>query len=158
VDEEQLSEMEDNQAMFVQTAQEVSSGGGRLTLRGLAPSTLYFSDRPQRVVGHLSTAQFVDLWDEGDNSFAEDPPNAVLAFLEPGDDVPEHAVVVLQDPSVDDGAVSYAIDVLEGPVPSATGPATLFIDPLGRPMTPVSVAGVHRRARRRTRRAVRRRL
>ena len=34
------------------------------------------------------------------------------------------------------------------------GPATLFIDPIGRPASPTSVAGVHRRHRRRTRRRV----
>jgi hypothetical protein len=152
MDEQTLSEMEENQAMFVQTAREVSSDGSVLTLHGIAPSTLYFSDRPKRVVGHLSAAQFVDLWDEGDNSFADDPPNGVLAFLEPGDEVPEHAVVVLKDPSLDGGALSYAIDVLEGPIPAQVGAATLFIDPLGRPLSPMSVAGVHRRVRRRERR------
>jgi hypothetical protein len=26
---------------------------------------------------------FVDMWDEGEDSFQDDPPNAVLAFLEP---------------------------------------------------------------------------
>jgi hypothetical protein len=43
------------------------------------------SDRPQRVVGHMTTGDFVDLWGgEGDNSFKTDPPNAVLAFVESG--------------------------------------------------------------------------
>jgi hypothetical protein len=32
----------------------------------------------------MTTADFVELWDEGENSFEEDPPNAVPAFLEPG--------------------------------------------------------------------------
>ena len=31
----------------------------------------------------MGTVDFVDLWAEGDNSFEQDPPNAVLAFLEP---------------------------------------------------------------------------
>ena len=33
----------------------------------------------------MTTVDFVGLWAEGDNSFEEAPPNAVLAFLEPGD-------------------------------------------------------------------------
>ncbi len=33
----------------------------------------------------MSTHQFVELWAEGDNSFADDPPNAVLSFAEPDD-------------------------------------------------------------------------
>jgi hypothetical protein len=36
-------------------------------------------------------------------------------------------------------------------VPAATGPCALFIDPFGRPLSPVSAAGMHRRARRRMR-------
>jgi hypothetical protein len=146
-------QLETEESMFVQTAQGIDSDGGTLTLRGVTPSTLYFSDRPQRVVGHMTTADFVDLWAVGDNSFEADPPNAVLAFLEPGGDVPEDAVVVLKAPNLDEaGDLAYSIEVLEGTVPAHTGPVTLFIDPFGRPLSPVSVCGVRRRSRRRARR------
>ena len=145
-------QLETEESMFVQTAQGIERAGGTLTLRGVTPSTLYFSDRPQRVVGHLTTADFVDLWDAGDNSFEADPPNAVLSFLEPDADVPDDAVVVLQQPRLADGELSYSIEVLEGDVPAHTGPVTLFIDPFGRPLSPVSVCGVRRRERRRMRR------
>jgi hypothetical protein len=148
-----LSEqLETEEAMFVQTAQSIDSTDGALTLRGITPSTLYFSDRPQRVVGHMSTADFVDLWGAGDNSFETDPPNAVLAFLEPGADAPTDAVIVIKEPRLINGDLSYTIDVLEGAVPANTGPVTLFIDPFGRPLSPVSVCGVRRRGRRRARR------
>jgi hypothetical protein len=146
-------QLETEESMFVQTAQGIDSGGGTLTLRGVTPSTLYFSDRPQRVVGHMTTADFVDLWAIGENSFESDPPNAVLSFLEPGGEVPEDAVVVLTKPNLDGvGDLAYSIEVLEGTVPAHTGPVTLFIDPFGRPLSPVSVCGVRRRERRRTRR------
>ncbi len=78
----------------------------------------------------------------------------MLAFLEPGDDAPEDAVVVIRDPRLADGSSTYAIEVLEGVVPAVTGPVTLFIDPFGRPLSPVSVCGVRRRERRRDRRRV----
>jgi hypothetical protein len=146
-------QLETEESMFVQTARGIDSDAGTLTLRGVTPSTLYFSDRPQRVVGHMSTADFVDLWGIGDNSFAADPPNAVLSFLEPGADVPEDAVVVLTKPNLDGaGDLAYSIEVLEGTVPAHSGPVTLFIDPFGRPLSPVSVCGVRRRERRRMRR------
>jgi hypothetical protein len=148
-----IDQLDADQAMFVQTARATRSQDVTLTLVGVTPSTLYFSDRPQRVVGHLSTADFVDLWDEGENSFASDPPNAVLAFLESGQDEPQEAVVVIRDPRIADGDLTYTIEVLEGSVPAGSGPVTLFIDPLGRPMSPVSVCGVRRRGRRRSRRA-----
>ncbi len=148
VTEKQLEDME---ALFVQTAAGMSSDGGTITLQGLSPSTLYFADRPQREVGHMSTRQFVTNWGEGENSFAENPPNAVLSFAEPGDRLPEDTVVVIQDPHLDGDAISYSIKVLDGTVPNATGPCALFIDPFGRPLSPVSAAGMHRRERRRRR-------
>ena len=145
-------QLETEEAMFVQTAQGIESADGTLTLRGITPSTLYFSDRPERVTGQMATSDFVDLWGAGENSFEADPPNAVLSFLEPGADVPEDAVVVLTEPRLSGGELSYSIDVLEGAVPAHTGPVTLFIDPFGRPPSPVSVCGVRRRQRRRMRR------
>jgi hypothetical protein len=144
-------QLEDMQALFVQTAASMTSGQGTITLQGVSPSTLYFADRPQREVGHLLSRQFVANWAAGDNSFADNPPNAVLSFAEPGDRLPEDAVVVIQDPRLDGDALTYSIKVIDGTVPAATGPCALFIDPLGRPLSPVSVAGMHRRAVRRGR-------
>lgn len=152
IDNDERKPTDEIEAMFVQTATSAVGQRGRLTLRGLAPSTLYFSDRPQRVVGHISNRQFVDLWGEGDNSFREDPPNAVLAFLEEGDRRPEDVVVTLREPSLVGDELTYDIQVLESSLPAKAGPCTLFIDPLGRPLSPRSVAGAHRRTRHRDRR------
>jgi hypothetical protein len=142
-------QLEDMEALFVQTAASMISDRGTITLHGLSPSTLYFADRPQREVGHMLSRQFVANWAAGDNSFAEDPPNAVLSFAEPGDRTPEDAVVAIQDPHLDGDALTYSIKLLDGTVPAAAGPCALFIDPMGRPLSPVSVAGMHRRAVRR---------
>jgi len=153
-DTQMIEELEAEQSMFVQTAQGMTSDGTTLTLNEVTPATLYFSDRPKRIVGHMATTDFVDLWAEGENSFEEDPPNAVLAFLEAGDQVPEDAVIVIQQPHLQNGQLTYAIEALEGAVPTQAGPVTLFIDPFGRPLSPVSVCGVRRRERRRERRRI----
>ena len=100
----------------------------------------------------MTTADFVDLWDEGDNSFESDPPNAVLSFLQPGDEVPEDAVVVIKEPHLDGGRAHLRDPGPRRKVPAKAGPVTLFIDPFGRPLSPVSVCGVRRRERRRDRR------
>jgi hypothetical protein len=151
-DAEIVKELEEIEALFVQTAHAVKQVDGRIVLQGVSPSTLYFSDRPQRVVGHIGTPQFVDIWDDGENSFAEDPPNAVLAFIEQGDAVPEDVVIEISDPTLVGADLSYAATVLEGTLPERAGPSTLFIDPIGRPLSPVSIAGMNRRDRRRDRR------
>ena len=120
-----------------------------LTLAGVSPATLYFSDRPERVVGHMTNEQFVEGWSLGDNNFAADPPNAVLSYIDAGDDRPEDCVVVLGDPKIGVDSIGYKYQLLEGSVPESSGACTLFIDPLGRPLSPVSVAGMRRRQRRR---------
>ena len=61
-------------------------------------------------------------------------------------------MIVITEPQLTNGDLSYSIEVLEGAMPTIAGPVTLFIDPFGRPLSPVSVCGVRRRERRRTRR------
>ena len=144
--------LEEIEAMFVQVARGMTIDGDRLTLHGLAPATLYFSDRPQRVVGHLSAQQFVEEWDKGENSFAADPPNAVLSFLDTDGETPDDAIVVIKNPGLEGDRISYTVQVLEGSLPAKAESCSLFIDPFGRPLSPVSLAGMNRgRARRRRR-------
>ena len=125
------------EALFVQSAQGVTSDDGMIKLHGLAPSTLMFSDRPERIVGHLTTEQFVDGWGHGENSFLEDPPNAVLSFLGEGDGSPEDVVVTLTNPQMEGEGLTYNAAVLDGELPDSSGPCSLFIDPVGRPLSPV---------------------
>ncbi len=138
--------------MFVQTASGVRTDNETMTLLGLTPHTIYCSDRPERIVGHITTHRFLQWWGDGDDSFAADPPNAVLAWGEPGTDAPEEAVVVISEPAVTSEGLQYRIQTLQGTPPVKAGPCVLFIDPLGRPLSPVSVAGVRRRDMRRDRR------
>jgi hypothetical protein len=148
-----MSEQEEIiQELFVQTAHGAEHADGRLILRNVAPSTLFFSDRPQRIVGHLSTQEFVETWGEGEDSFAEDPPNAVLSFIAKGEMEPWNTVIEISDPMVAGADLSYAAKVLEGSLPTSAEGCTLFIDPIGRPLSPVSLAGMNRRGRRRARR------
>jgi hypothetical protein len=83
------------------------------------------------------------------NSFAEDPPNAVISFLDADGERPEGAIVVLKEPHLEGSSITYTVDVLEGSLPASADSVSIFIDPFGRPLSPVSVAGMHRRARRR---------
>ena len=62
-------QVEEIEAMFVQGAHGMTTSDGTITFQGPAHSTLFFADRPQRVVGHLQTRKFVDEWGDGENSF-----------------------------------------------------------------------------------------
>ena len=141
------------QYLLVQTAHQVSFKGDKMTLHGVGPSTLFFSDRPERIVGHGTTEEYIRDWARGEDSFADDPPNATLSIFDDGSEKIEDIVVTIQNPILAEDDLIYTVNVLDGTPPSAGGPCSLFIDVIGRPLTPLSVAGA---ARRSSRRAVRR--
>jgi hypothetical protein len=138
------------EALFVQTAHSMSYDDGKLTLQTLAPTTLFFSDRPDRVTGHISSEEFVDTWDKGPDSFASNPPNAVLSIFHT--DMVSDIVVELMEPVLAGQQLTYGVVILDGEMPASGGPSALFIDVIGRPLSPVSVSGMHRRDRRQDRR------
>lgn len=134
--------------LLVQSSQGFSYDGDRLTLHGTSPTTTYFSDRPDRIAGHLSLEQAYEWGRSGEDSFVADPPNATLSILEEGEMA--NVVITMSDAVIDGDAINFAVDVLEGELPARGGPNTLFIDVIGHPLTPLSVAGHHRRTRRRS--------
>jgi len=150
------SEPGDVEYMFAQTAAGIGINlDGRITLHSVSSTTLWFSDRPYRLTGHTQTSDFVSQWGQGADNFAENPPNALLSIFE--EDTVNDVVVILSDPQLDNGDLSYAVDISEGDLTPSEGPVSLFIDMIGRPMTATSVAGVRRRGRRRGRRRAMRR-
>jgi hypothetical protein len=130
--------------LFVQNAKGVAidKDKGTLTLKGISPTTLFFSDRPVRMAGHYNMKEYLATWDEGRDSFSADPPNATLSVFEQGQDDLLDVVVKLQNPRVQGDDLIYDITLIdkEGPLPKKGGPASLFID----------IFGVWRRAARRT--------
>lgn len=140
------------ETLFVQNAKDVAMDAKTLTLKGVNPIVVFFCDRPNRHAGHLSSAEFLKSWEQGKDSFTDNPPNAVLSVLD-GDTAHDVVVELLSKPRVNGDELTYDIRVIDGDVVSKGGANSLFIDRFGRPFTPLSVAGV---ARRTTRRAVRR--
>ena len=147
-DQEQ-PDLDEVQLLFVQNAQDVVMDNDRLTLVGVNPTTIFFSDRPKRIAGHMSTEDFVLDWQEktGKESFHTKPPNAAMSIF--GDEEIVDVVLTLKNPRLAGGALVYDINVLDMEQPIPSGPVSLFIDPIGRPLSPTSVVGVHRRRRRR---------
>jgi hypothetical protein len=140
------SEDGDAQFLMVQSAYAAKLENGVLRLDGVSPSTMYFSDRPERIVGHLPTKFFADYWNEGE-TFNKVPPNAALSILET--EAVEDVVVVLKSMRIEGHDAVYEVDVLEGPESLEGGANGLFIDNAGQPATPHSAAGHHRRTKRR---------
>lgn len=131
--------------LFVQSSKGFSYDGSSLTVTGTSPTTTFFSDRPDRIAGHTSLEEAY-AW--GHPSFSENPPNATLSTLAEGEIA--NVVVTLMNSVVEGDTITWDVDILEGDLPASGGPNTLFIDVIGRPLTPLSVAGVNRRTRRRS--------
>ncbi len=55
----------------------------------------------------------------------------------------------LREPRLGGGALIYDVEVLDGASEIESGASALFIDIIGAPLTPLSVAGVDRRTARR---------
>jgi hypothetical protein len=71
------------QFLAIQRAQsgsisEIKATTYTLSLTNMSNDTILFSDRPERIVETVSTADFVGNWNTGPNSFAADAPNDAL--------------------------------------------------------------------------------
>lgn len=132
--------------MFVQTADsglfipvEGEENLYHLTLEGVAGNTIYFSDRPERVVGQAPMGDFLD-----GLGFSEDnPPNAALEILE-AEESTDLVVLELFDPAyhAESNTLEYTASILQEPdhsyavfnerhdkeIPKSFGANSLFID------------------------------
>lgn len=135
--------------LFVQTANSMTfdRATSKLTLHGVSPITVFFSDRPERIAGNMKTTAFVPFWSKGKESFLSDPPNADISIVE-GESL-RQVVAVLKDPVLKGSALSYTVKILQGDMPVKGSDVSVFIDVIGMPLTPVSYAGVARRSFRR---------
>ena len=123
------------QLMFVQSADDLKVDAAKSTFRlvKVNQQTMYFSDRPKRIVGHIKMADYLKEWTAkaGKDNFGADPPNATLSVYEPGK--PDNTIVVvkLTNPVVDGADLVYSYKVLNGTMPANGGPTALFIDWIG---------------------------
>lgn len=100
---------------------------GRVHLTGV-PFVVFFSDRPNRIAGHISVESLIDAWDEGKDSFQSDPPNAALSVF--GATGSTTVVVELMRPFLVNGDLTFDAVSLQGSLPSTFGPFSVFIDEL----------------------------
>jgi hypothetical protein len=145
-DEQPANETQEVRYMFVQTASSGSfapvAGNDTLftlTLEGVSPETIAFSDRPERVVRPVAMQQFLDSM--GFNGSC--PPNAAIEILDAKENE-DLAVAELFAPVYDapNQTLQYSMRILEEAnlsyaefnerndktLPATFGPAVLFID------------------------------
>jgi hypothetical protein len=137
-------ESSENSWLFSHTAdagslEKQSDGSYRLTLTGIDPHVMAFTDRPARATRIIGIQALADAWDE---LFASAPPNAVL--VEHGSNGEADSVVLeLTSPEVKGNSITFTAQVLDAEkaqgmsglvgtlhaeVPSSFSQASLFID------------------------------
>jgi hypothetical protein len=136
-------------SLIVLNSKGATLSGQTLTLTGVTPDSIVFADRPVRSAGHVRTAYVLEEWTDASGSFAKDPPNATVSALSKDGSALRDAVVVLRSPRLEGDRLTFNVQVLEGDLTGADGPASIFIDIIGMPLTPMSYAGVARRTARR---------
>ena len=116
--------------LFFQHSDSATLTESTLKLTGVSPQTGWFTNRPYRGAGQTLTEEFISRWGQGDDSFADDPPNADLACTVNGEVV--NYVVELMSPELIGDELTYEIQVLGGVEPPlemvCDNPAHLFID------------------------------
>jgi hypothetical protein len=124
--------------LFVQSSKGLrfDKATNKLTLTGVSPATVFFTDRPDRIAGNMKTTSFIPFWSEGKDSFKSNPPNADISLIE-GSKL-NQIVVELQDPVLANDDLTYTVKVLQGEMPATAADVSVFIDIIGRPLTPFS--------------------
>jgi len=123
------------QYMFVQIADNIKVDKAAKTFRlvNVNQQTLYFTDRPVRIAGHIKMDAYLKEWtaQAGKDNFGQDPPNAVLSVYEPGQTDNTTAVVEITRPEIDGFDLVYNYKLIEGSLPAGGGATSLFIDWIG---------------------------
>ena len=128
----------DVQFLSIQTAQsgsfsQVNDTAYTLELNNVSDSTIMFSDRPERIVETVSTADFVGNWTVGQNSFAADAPNTALIVEDIQTVELDTSIIELFNPmyGMNTNTLTYTIVAENGTsieLPNEFGRSTLVID------------------------------
>jgi hypothetical protein len=122
-------------SMIVLNARGAKLAGQKLTLDGVSPNAIVFADRPVRAAGHALTAHLLEEWSSSaPDSFAKDPPNATVSVMNKANASVADVVLVLKAPKLEGDKLTFDVQLLEGDLANADGPATVFIDIVNLPM------------------------
>lgn len=109
------------------TATTIDNGEQRITITGVPPTSMWFTDRPGHVAGAESTE---DLLTDFFTNFPDNPPNATISMLVGGQ--PETRIITLSDPLLDGSTVEFTSTPLEndpwGVIPSSATDISVTID------------------------------
>ena len=108
---------------------------GTLVLNGVAPNVVVFADRPIRAAGHARTSRLVEAWKSGgDIGFDKVAPNATVSVLNLAKAELTTAVLALKRARLEGDRLTFDVDLLDGDLGGADGPASVFIETVNVPL------------------------
>jgi hypothetical protein len=115
--------------LFVMHSENGYLKDSELFLGNVGPNTLYFSDRPYRIAGHMETKKFLNTWGyDTEESFDNVPPNVVISFKK-GDKFVDMTVEI-STPELDGSDVIFNVKrILESDVEIKAGEKVRFQNP-----------------------------
>ena len=114
--------------LFVQTATEFTSDGDTLAIP-YEREVFAFTDRPNRKHAYLNATELTSFWNTGEGDFGDNPPNAVLTWVEDGE-IREAEVMLSAAMVSDQGrSITYQFQFEAGHnLPDKAQQVSLFID------------------------------
>lgn len=113
-------------ALFVQHAASATLSDGTLTLSDIDNHVIAFSDRPMRATLTIPVEGLIEIWNKGKDSFADDPPNAVL--VGEADGKATSVVVELTNPSLSESNLTFDYVLLKGQDPVKLDRSYMVLD------------------------------
>ncbi len=113
--------------LFVHTAESAQILNATTIVMPLADDIFAFTDRPYRKSYHMTGRHYADLWThKGENCFQDDPPNAVLTWVDGGES--KEIEVVITQAVLDSTTITYTIWDDSGIITEDIVHPSLFVD------------------------------
>jgi len=113
--------------LFVHTAVSAKILNATTIVMPVTKKIFAFTDRPYRKQYYMTGQRYADLWTHsGENSFQDDPPNAVLTWVD-GEEMKDVEVVITHAVS-DSNTITYTINDTSGVIAGDIVDASLFVD------------------------------
>ncbi len=115
--------------LFVQSGKTATFDGKVLKINDIQKRITYFSDRPDRISGTMSNADFAKTWSskKQKDSFKKDPPNSAVSYIDEKGNLGA-AIVENSDLRMSKNSASYDVKILHGKLSKNMKDVTLFID------------------------------
>ena len=121
--------------MIVLNARGAKLAGQKLTLDGVSPNAIVFADRPVRAAGHALTAHLLEEWSAtAPGQLRQGPAQRHGVGDEQGQRQRGRRRGRLKAPKLEGDKLTFDVQLLEGDLANADGPATVFIDIINLPI------------------------